>query len=614
MQDQGKRLLLAVALALGVMFAWNLIFPGPKEDPQDKPPATTGQAVAVDETPSSVGVTPDGKPAVPPKTLGPEELIQLAYTNVEVSFSNHGGVLKSWHLTERRYDRDKTNGELIPQQPGAGAFAVNFASSTYVLPTDAEWTGIKLSDRTVRYTLDTPELAVEKTFEVVPEAYVVKLTVKATAKVPSGADANQALAITIFGYQKPDDEGGGGQSIAPRVWNSSTLRAGEVFHTNVKAVLKRPRYEYDFQWTGFEHPYLLVAVAPRQELAGLLEKQTIAQGSDGLMRTDIIYPRQLLRASQATIEKQAVAYLGPKHLSQLEAVDEVVGYSTGFTSTLDLGWFSFIGRPLMWLLLKFYSFMGNWGLAIVLLTILVKGLTIPFTTKSMRSMKAMAVLAPQMKALQEKYKDDRQRLQMETMALYKQHGANPLSGCLPILLQMPIWLALYRMLYSTGELYLQPFIPGWIDDLTTSDPFYVLPIVLMVTMFLQARLTPMSPDPSQKMQQNMMKYGLPLMFGVMAFFFPAGLTLYIFTNTILSALHSIYMNKFDKKSLEIAARIKAAQEKIEQDKNKAAAGKAKLANVTTDEADDAQPPAGGPAKITARPNPNRSKRNKKRRR
>ena len=112
----------------------------------------------------------------------------------------------------------------------------------------------------------------------------------------------------------------------------------------------------------------------------------------------------------------------------------------------------------------------------------------------MRSMKAMAALAPQMKALQEKYKDDRQRLQAETMALYKQHGVNPIAGCLPILLQMPIWLALYRMLSSAGELYQQPFIPGWIDDLTTTDPYHILPIVLIATMFVQARLTPATGD------------------------------------------------------------------------------------------------------------------------
>jgi len=315
------------------------------------------------------------------------------------------------------------------------------------------------------------------------------------------------------------------------------------------------------------------------------------------------------------VTREMVAYLGPKNYYQLRDADDTAGFHTGFKSTIDLGWFAFIGRPLMWLLFKFQSVVVNWGIAIMLLTFLVKGLTLYWTTKSMRSMKQMAALAPQMKALQERYAGDRQRIQAETMALYKQHNVNPIAGCLPILLQMPIWLALYRMLSSTGELYQQPFIPGWINDLTAADPTHVLPVVLMITMFLQARLQPASPDPSQKMQQNMMKYGLPLMFGVMSFFFPAGLALYILTNTCLSALHSIWMNKFDKKSIAIAAKIKAAQEKAAQEKNKAAAGKAKSANPqpVEDSDDDDDEAAAEPAKITARPNPNRNKRKKRRR-
>jgi YidC/Oxa1 family membrane protein insertase len=144
------------------------------------------------------------------------------------------------------------------------------------------------------------------------------------------------------------------------------------------------------------------------------------------------------------------------------------------------------------------------------------------------------------------------------------------------------------MLSSTGELYQQPFIHGWIDDLTNSDPYHVMPVILMATMFAQARLQPMGPstDPSQKMQQRMMQYGMPLMFGVMSFFFPAGLTLYIFTNTCLSALHSIYMNKFDKKSLALAAKIKAKQEATAQAKVSAEAAKAKDANASSADGGD----------------------------
>jgi YidC/Oxa1 family membrane protein insertase len=254
---------------------------------------------------------------------------------------------------------------------------------------------------------------------------------------------------------------------------------------------------------------------------------------------------------------EVVAYLGPKSYKSLESAQTFATYSTGFPDTIDFGWFGVIGKPLMWLLLKFYDFVGNWALAIMMLTFLVKAVTLYWTTKSMRSMKAMASLAPQMKALQEKYKDDKQRLQAETMALYKQHNVNPIAGCLPIFLQMPIWIALYRMLSNAGELYQEPFIGGWIDDLTATDPYHILPIILVVTMFIQARMTPATGD---SRQQKFLQYGMPLMFGVMSFFFPSGLTIYIFSNTVLSALHSIWMNKFDKKSLALVAKMKQQQE------------------------------------------------------
>jgi YidC/Oxa1 family membrane protein insertase len=156
------------------------------------------------------------------------------------------------------------------------------------------------------------------------------------------------------------------------------------------------------------------------------------------------------------------------------------------------------------------------------------------------------------------------------MALYKQHGVNPVAGCLPILLQMPIWLALYRMLSNAGELYQQPFIPGWISDLTATDPFYVLPVLLVITMFVQARLQPASVDSTQ---QKFMQYGMPLMFGAFSFVCPAGLTIYMFTNTVLSALHSIYMNKFDKKSLAIAEQLKRNQELVSAAASPVAAAK-----------------------------------------
>ena len=266
--------------------------------------------------------------------------------------------------------------------------------------------------------------------------------------------------------------------------------AARIFHTSVKAVIKKPRYKYDFKWTGFEHPFLLAAIAPQPVPDLQLEKQTLAEGTDGLMRTDIVFRPRRAQVGSGPLVRELVAYLGPKNYRSSRRADAVAGFSTGFNDTIDLGWFHFIGRPLMWLLLKFYSFVGNWGIAIMLLTLLVKGVDDPVHDEVDALDEGDGGAGAEMKALQEKYKDDSQRLQMETMALYKQHGANPLSGCLPMFLQMPIWLALYRMLSSTGELYQQPFIPGWINDLTAAGPDHVLPVVLMVTMFAQARLQP----------------------------------------------------------------------------------------------------------------------------
>ncbi|HMG54505.1 MAG TPA: YidC/Oxa1 family insertase periplasmic-domain containing protein, partial [Kofleriaceae bacterium] len=354
----------------------------------------------------------------------------------------------------------------------------------------------------------------------------------------------------------------GSSRIAARAWSSSTLRDDTVITTEVTSVLEWPRFEPVIRWTGFDHPYLLAGYAP--PAGERVEKHTSAADGTrgqpkGFMRTDMVFPVAPFRPGDASLSKTVVGYLGPKNYDDLQRADVAAGFPTGFNTVIDLGWFAFIGRPLLWLLQKFWEFAGNWGISIILLTILVKVVTLYWTTKSMRSMKAMAALAPQLKALQAKYGDDKQRQQTETMALYKEHGVNPVAGCLPILLQMPVWIALYRMLANAGELYQQPFIPGWIDDLTATDPYYVLPAVLFVTMFLQARLQPATADSTQ---QKFLQYGMPIMFGVMAFFFPSGLTLYMFTNNVLSALHSIYMNKFDKKSLASAAKLKKNQEMV----------------------------------------------------
>ncbi len=627
MENQGKRLLLAVGLALAVMLVWNLAFPPDKDDTKQSAQGSGSQVVA------GAGVT--GPAAPPPITTapvaprGPELPIVLEFPGkLTATFSNYGGALISWQLADKKYLTDPSTqrkGEMLPGRPGTGAFYVDFPRSDLKLPPSVEWQGSKISDTQVRYSLQVPGFNLEKTFTVYPEAFAVKMALKATLTVPAGTVARQQLAVSSFGWQDPTADMDGSSQVEARIWNSATMRDDEVFHTNLNALIAAPRFMADVQWAGYEHPYMLQAYAASALATENIDKYSYAIGVDGVMRTDLMFPVAMMKAGDPPIQRSVMGYLGPKSYQKLELADESAGFTTGFKDTIDFGWFAVIGKPLLWLLLKFYAFFGNWGIAIMLLTFLVKLATIYWTTKSMRSMKAMASLAPQMKALQERYKDDRQRLQAETMALYKQHSVNPIAGCLPILLQMPIWIALYRMLSSAGELYQAPFIPGWIDDLTATDPYYVLPIVLMATMFAQARLTPATGD---SRQQKFLMYGMPLMFGVMSFFFPSGLTLYIFTNTVLSALHSIYMNKYDRKSLAMVAQMKknaeaAAAKPVAGAKGAVKTGKpaavakpvidVSSSSSDDDEEDDGPAAPGGAGSSAMGPGRNRPRRKKRKR-
>ena len=603
MENQGKRLLLAVGLALAVMMVFQLIWK-PKQDDQKKQQGSgtagaTQPITGVKAQPPPIATTPEAP-------RGPEEKKVLEFKNVRATFSTYGGALVSWQLLDEKYKKDSTTqnkGELLPGRAGTGAFFVDFPKSDIPLPANVEWTTGEVTPTTIKYTLDSKPFHIEKLYTVDALAYSVKLNVTVTLELPAGQVARQSLAVSSFAYQDPKASMEGGRQVAARIWSSAAMRHdGELAESNIKDVIEAPRWEPDITWAGFEHPYMMQAYAPRKAQGEKVEKFSYAigpdctsapQGSNCVMRSDLIFSAVAVKAGEP-IQKEVTAYLGPKAYKSLEAAEKFAGYHTGFPDTIDFGWFGVIGKPLLWLLLKFFSVVGNWAIAIMMLTFLVKLATIYWTTKSMRSMKAMAALAPQMKALQEKYKDDRQRLQAETMALYKQHNVNPVAGCLPIFLQMPIWIALYRMLSNAGELYQQPFIRGWIDDLTRPDPYHILPIVLLVTMFAQARMTPATGD---SRQQKFLQYGMPLMFGVMSFFFPSGLTIYIFTNTCLSALHSIYMNKFDKKSLALMAQMKAQQEA-------AKAGAEKPKATTSDSSDTSG--------ATAAPNRPRKKKKKKR--
>ena len=225
-------------------------------------------------------------------------------------------------------------------------------------------------------------------------------------------------------------------------------------------------------------------------------------------------------------------FVGPKLQKQLETLHPEL------SRVADYGALTLISKPLFWLLDHAHSIVKNWGLAIILVTFLLKLLFYPLSEKAGRSMARMRALAPRMKTLQETYKDDRTKLGQATMELYKQEKVNPLAGCLPMLIQMPVFLAFYWVLLESVEMRQAPFF-GWINDLSARDPFFILPVLNGLAMWGQSKLNPPPPDPVQARIFQLM----PIVFSVMFALFPAGLVLYWVTNTGLSILQQWNINR-----------------------------------------------------------------------
>ena len=231
-------------------------------------------------------------------------------------------------------------------------------------------------------------------------------------------------------------------------------------------------------------------------------------------------------------------YAGPKDQYRLEEI------ATGLELTTDYGFLWWLAQPLFFMLTGIHSFVGNWGLAIIGLTIIVKSCLYPLSAASFRSMAKMRKLQPEMARLKERFGDDRQQFSQAMMELYKKEGANPLGGCLPILLQMPVFLALYWTLMESVELRQAPFFL-WIYDLSAMDPYFILPILMGISMFLTQRMQPEPPDP---VQAKVFKF-MPIMFTFFFLWFPSGLVLYWLVNNILSILQQVYVTRqLDKAS------------------------------------------------------------------
>ena len=276
----------------------------------------------------------------------------------------------------------------------------------------------------------------------------------------------------------------------------------------------------DNGWLAMVQHYFVAALVPHDKTQREFYMRKL-EGSN-VFQAGVIVPVAEI-APGAKGETAVSLYAGPQEQSALKQV------ATGLDLVVDYGWLTVVAAPIFWALEAIHKLVGNWGWAIVVLTVMLKAIFFPLSAASYKSMAKMKVLTPRLAQLKERFGDDKQRLNQEMMKLYQTEKVNPLGGCLPIVIQIPVFIALYWVLLGAVEMRGAPWL-GWITDLASADPYYILPVIMMVSMFVQTKLNPTPPDPIQAKVMMMM----PLIFGVMFFWFPAGLVLYWVVNNVLS--------------------------------------------------------------------------------
>ena len=350
-----------------------------------------------------------------------------------------------------------------------------------------------------------------------------------------------ATAITPIVYYQivHDDQSNQGSMLMPSFTGGTYFTDTTKFKKLAfKDMAKDPlKVTSNDGWVGLLQHYFVSAWIPKDGLAREFYSEKLNEhifriGSKSTLSTI---------APGASLVVPARLYSGP------QTKDDLIATAPGLEYTVDYGWLKMVASPLFWLLSLIHSLVHNWGVAIILLTLLIKAAFYPLSAKSYRSMAQMRELAPRLESMKQKFGDDRQKMQQAMMELYKTEKINPMSGCLPILIQIPVFISLYWMLLGAIELRHAPFF-GWITDLSAIDPYYILPIIMGASMIIQTKLNPKPTDPIQAKVMTFM----PVIFSVFFFFFPAGLVLYWVVNNIISIWQQWYVNK----SIHAAALLK----------------------------------------------------------
>ena len=550
------RLLIAIVLSALIFLLWQLFFvdkdanqqsakkteqPPVKEEliKEAKPYPKEQEVAAVEKTPTSE--TDVSMPARIPRS------ITVNTPFYQVQLSEKGGGFSSFILKKYRENvaKDSPLQELIPQKDSFETVLLGFAgkslpgmdNAVYSASLDADTVNIQDAAQEITFTWKSDEaVVVEKTYKFSPDSYLIGLDVN----IKNGSDRSiQDKLFVALKAPAPADK---------RMYGfegPSALINEKLEEIKIKDIAEKNTYMGKVNWVAVQDRYFMMSVIPDQaeEEAGM--RLFLKEGD--LLEAQYLDPDGEIRpGTQHTY--QYSLFFGPKSMKILKQAGHDLGQA------LNFGWFTVLAKPCVWLMNKLYNVIPNYGIAIIILTVLIKIVLWPLGSKSYKSMSEMKKIQPLMKDIREKYKNDKKKMNEEVMGLYRTYKINPLGGCLPMVVQLPVFFALYRMLYQAIELRHAPFFL-WIDDLSAPDrlfhfsfsiPFMeppygipVLTIIMGATMLLQQKMSPPMGDPTQA---KMMMF-MPLIFTVIFINFSSGLVLYWLVNNILSISQQYYIQK-----------------------------------------------------------------------
>ncbi|MBW1860817.1 MAG: membrane protein insertase YidC [Deltaproteobacteria bacterium] len=540
-----KRMILALVLSFLVLMIWSFLF-APKQG--QGPPEREEGIEKREPTIYEPAGTPIPSPAIPPKTALERDSIipQLEEKEIKVEtplyiavFSNIGATIKSFKLKKYHLTTDPYSPlvELVNMEnSGEDFFRINFDHQSnlnhekiiYHVNEESFHLDPESPPRDLTFSAVTSGgVSINQTFRIYPDQYPIGLLISLSNNSEKRVEGNLKAYLRNLPPEKKD-------SYYSFV-GVALLLDEELKEIESKKMKEDKHISGRIGWMAYESGHFMAAIIPDDQSKGSFQGRLLPSG---FLEAIYITPAVSLE-SHGQISSSYILYLGPRDLSILKHLDKKLDLAINF------GWTDIIAKPLLYALRFFNQYVKNYGISIILLTILIKALFWPLTHKSYKSMKEMQKLQPLMAKLREKYKNDKQQMNKELMALYKTYKVNPMGGCLPMIIQIPVFFALFRILGNSIELRHAPFL-FWINDLSAPDrlfnftfqipfmsPPYGIPILTLMmgaSMFVQQKMTPTPGDPTQA---KVMMF-LPVIFTVMFINFPSGLVLYWLTNNILS--------------------------------------------------------------------------------